>query len=148
MQYSNSEPTQAVQRKRTFMITCDSGLSEKDFEEQYKWPIRRTNASYSDCAFVIMSISDADKRVELFLRELGVSPARITIYYLDRRTPENQYKSETKMYQSQKEMEDAMISVSSHDILWTLSTSGDTMVERIAKKRKEKQRTNPFKETM
>lgn len=148
MQYSNNEPIQTVQRRRTFMITCDNGLSENDFEEQYKWPIRRTNASYSDCKFVIMNISDVDKRVELFLREIGVSPARITIYHLESRIPENQYKSETKMYQSRIEMEDAMISISSHDILWTLSTSRDTMVERIVKKRKEKQRTNPFKETL
>ena len=148
MQYSNNEPVQTVQRRRTFMITCDNGLTENDFEEQYKWPIRRTNASYSDCKFVIMSISDADKRVETFLREIGVSPARITIYYLQNRVPENRYKSEMKMYQSRTEMEEAMISVSSHDILWTSSTAGDTMVERIVKLRKEKQRTNPFKETM
>lgn len=144
--YSNNEPAVAVMRRRTYLITCDNGLTSDDFETNYKWPIRRTNASYPDANFIIMSISDADLQVELFLRELGVSPSRITIFYLERRAPENRYNSDVKMFQTQKELEDSAITLSSHDILW--STGIDTMTERIVKKRRDKQRTNPFKETM
>ena len=148
MWYSNDQPTPTKFRQRTYTIVCDNDLTEEDFELYYKWPIRSINSQWPTCNFVIAALSNADSRVEKYLRELGISPARITIYHMDSQIPENKYRSATKEYTNRLELEKDMVKYSSHDILYVAPYVVDGMAARFIKFRAEKQKTNPFIETM
>lgn len=148
MWYSNDEPTPKKFRQRTYTIVCDNDLTEEDFDLNYKWPIRSINSQWPTCKFVITSLSNADLRIESYLRELGVSPARITIYHMNYRVPENKYGSELKEYTDRLELERDLVTYSSHDICYVPKYVVDGMTSRIVKLRAEKQKKNPFIETM
>lgn len=149
MWYSNDEPTPTKFRRRTYAIACDNDLTQEDFNNQYKWPIRRANSQHPDCKFLIMAVNNVDKRVEEYLRKgLGVSPARITIYYLAHRVPENKYRSATLKYDNILVLENDFVLYSSHDIIWIPPYVPDGMTSRIKMKRDKKQQTNPFVEVI
>ncbi len=95
-----------------------------------------------------MSVSDADYRVETFLRSIGVSPARITIYYLSHRAPLNQYKSDLICFENILELEDHYVLYSTHDILWLPPYVPEGITSRVKQKRAKKEKTQPFTDTM
>lgn len=145
MWYSNDEPTPTKFRQRTYTIICDDGLTDEEYDLEYKWPIRRTNSQWPTCKFFVMG---HDTRSEEYLRkELGVSPARITIFYLDFQTPVNKYHSETKEYSSIFDLEDEIVLYSSHDIMWIPPHCPEGVTSRIKRKRELKNKKCPFIET-
>jgi hypothetical protein len=147
MIYSNDEPTPTQFRPRTYAITCDNDLTNENFDLQYAWPIRMVNSQWPTCKFFIMALSDIDNRVEDFLRkDLGVSPARITIYHFNHRSPANKYRSAVKGFDSWSELEDDYVLYSTHDILWHAVPEG--LTERIKLKREKKNKVQPFIDTM
>lgn len=147
MWYSNDEPPPTKFRQRTYTITCDNDLSEEDFELNYKWPIRSVNSQWPDCKFFIMAVSDADSRVEAFLRSIGVSPARIKVHHLQSRTPENKYHCETVSFDNILELEDNYVLYSTHDILWIPHYVPEGMTSRVKQKRAKKEKIQPFIDT-
>ena len=148
MWYSNDAPTPQKSRPRTYVIACDNDLTEEDFDLHYKWAIRNINSRWATCKFLITSLSGADDMIDKFLRDLGVSPARIIIYHMDYRPPTNTYQSATRSFENRLDLEKELMQESSHDILYTPSYVTGGMTERLAGVRREKQKTNPWIDMM
>jgi len=147
MWYQCDEPTPTQFRPRTYAISCDSDLTKEDFDLQYAWPIRSINSQWPACKFVIMALSDIDQCVEDFMRkELGISPARITICHFNYRPPANKYRCTIKGFDSWVELEDYFVLYSTHDIMW--STVQEGLTSRIKQKREKKNKVQPFIDTM
>lgn len=141
MIWSSDEPAQKKLRPRIYAISTDNDLTAEDFEMQYKWPIRRTNAQF-ECDFYLTAVCAADVRVVDYLRELGVSPARVVLFCLEGWNFENKYKHEVRLYKDRLELERELVLYSTHDILWEAVPEGVT--SRIARLRREKEKRNPF----
>lgn len=139
------EPTPTKPRPRIYTIATDNDLTMEDFEMKYKWVIRRTNAQF-ECKFYVTAVCAADLRAVDYLRELGVSPSRVVLFCLEGWNFENKYKSEVRVWKDRAELERELVSGSTHDILWEAVPGGVT--SRIARARKEKEKTRPYIETM
>jgi hypothetical protein len=147
MIYSNDQPTPTKFRPRTYAITLDHALTDEDFQSKYEDRIRRVNAQF-DCNFIITYLCKGDLRVQEYLRSLGVSPAKITIYHLAGGHIENKYNSPTREFDKWSNLENELITYSSHDIGYIPPYVPDGFVQRIFAKRKIKEKTNPFREVI
>lgn len=134
-------------RVRVYYISCLIDLTPEEFDQHYKKHIRNSNARFSNCKYVIMNDTKIDTLVEEFLREIGVSPMRITIHHVVNKVPVNQYKSPILEHPLKTIRDVEMTKNSTHDILWTRVDSEDTYIQRNIMRRKEQLKKKPFSDT-
>ncbi len=67
------------EKQRIYHIYCSPSLTEEDFNAHYTLLIRDSNAIFPDCLYIIDD-KETDRLSNNFLRSIGISPDRITIY--------------------------------------------------------------------
>ena len=103
---------------RVYLISGHRDLTDEEFRNYYADKIRKSNAEFPNCVYIVGDNPGCDKYAQDYLRKIGVSPARVIIYYRTATPPANIHKCETKAFDTNNEKNIAMVNHSTHDIAW------------------------------
>jgi hypothetical protein len=109
-------------------IVVDNDITPEEFLRHYGDKIQSRNAA--GWTFVIYARNT--ELIEDYLRELGVAPCDITIYWPKRLGAHpNKYKSKILEFEKVRDLEACLIKNTAMDILWTREGVLYTLTERI-----------------
>jgi hypothetical protein len=103
---------------RVYLISGHRDITLEEFQNYYAGKIRKSNAEFSNCVYIVGDNPGCDKYAQEYLRKIGVSPTRVIIYYRNATPPVNAYKCKTKAFDTGNEKNIAMTNDSTHDIAW------------------------------
>lgn len=115
--------------KRIYFICGHQDLTQEEFNENYARKIRNSNAYYPDCIYFVGDAPGCDRMAQDFLRKIGVSPERVTIFHRPSEVPENPHQCHTRVFPSTFAAIRAMITMSTHDIAWVRPGCQDSPVQ-------------------
>lgn len=121
---------------RIFYITGPDTISAEDFNMYLSRQIKKSNTDFPNCKYIVVENETTSYALNL-LRNMGVSPGRITIYHGES-IPLNPTHCRTKQFSTIAEAREQATNESSHDITWYIPGSGDTEPELNAARRRAK----------
>lgn len=123
-------------RVRTYFISGHCDLTQEEFHKHYAHKIRKSNADYPDCVYLVGNRTGCDQFAQEYLRKIGVSPERVTIYYKETSSLVNLHGYATKTFLMNHHAAKAMTEASTHDIAWVRSGAEDSTTARNLLRRK------------
>jgi hypothetical protein len=121
---------------RVYLINGHRDLTLEEFENHYHGKIRKSNAEFPNCIYIVGDNPGCDKYAQDYLRKIGVSPTRVIIYYRTATPPVNTHKCKTKSFDTNNEKNIAMVNHSTHDIVWVRSDEiGSELGKNIERRR-------------
>jgi hypothetical protein len=126
-------------RPRVYTVIANADITDAEFKAHYDEVVRYVSEKYKP-PFVILD----DQRVIELLREIGISPANITIYCTSE--PVNKYKYNVHIAADHHTMVREIVDHTTHDILWKRPDAMHTFVQTIEKSRSDKNLKTPFVE--
>lgn len=126
-----------MQTNRIYYISGYNDITDAEFE-YYKRRIRIANAHNPNCTFILGDASGCDRLAQEYLRTIGVSPARITIYYKKTSpTPVNKYNYKLCKCGDDNEKFSTMIYSSTDNIAYVRSGDTDSVPAQSVKRRRK-----------
>ncbi len=122
--------------KRIYFVSTMSNLTDDEFNAHYARKLRKSNADYPTCHYIIGDTPSDHVALE-FLVKCGISPERITIYSRDGPSV-NRFYCKTATIADDIRRADKMTSLSTHDIAWVRPGAKDSDPEKNINRRRQR----------
>lgn len=121
-----------------YLISGHDDITAEEFEINYEYIIRKTNAEYDQCKYIVGDRKGCDQLTQDFLRSIGVSPERITIYYDEDCDPPINKFTYNVIKLNCVQLYKSMVMNSVYDIMWLRDDHQQSVPHKIVALRKEK----------
>jgi len=121
-----------------FYISGPADITEENFRIIYGQAIKKSNAEYPDCDYLLTSPTgdtSTSYRAYHYLRKIGVSPNRVIIFCVKGgSTIHNPFKCPVREFSIESERQRCIIHYSTQDITWKDDDTGRTVITRRREK--------------